>query len=299
MPNYINEIAIPLMESCKNCSVSYNPEFIAQGDIVRGFENPDIILVGTTDEFLKPQLIEIYSRMVKNTPQFHFMTPLDAEIVKISLNGFITTKISFANMISDLCDEIWKNKENCFMDVERVKKDWYEAKIVILNSKILENLLTNSLKLEFSDDVKKLENGLKKADGTVKMKLFKTIVEKMGSLERTLYFFSNNGNNFNVVPSRDFFRKYYNDIELNFDYHVKFHYNEDDEESNDFKINLNLRLDDDNLIDMIIFIKFTGGELSSKLSAKYKFELVDNFNYKIAQKRLSEFEPKNNEESSS
>ena len=200
---------------------------------------------------------------------------------------------------SDLCDEIWKNKENCFMDFERVKKDWYEAKIVILNSKILENLITNSLKLEFSDDVKKLENGLKKADGTVKMKLFKTIVEKMGSLERTLYFFSNNGNNFNVVPARDFFRKYYNDIELNFDYHVKFHYNEDDEESNDFKINLNLRLDDDNLIDMIIFIKFTGGELSSKLSAKYKFELVDNFNYKIAQKRLSEFEPKNNEESSS
>ena len=134
---------------------------------------------------------------------------------------------------SDLCDEIWKNKENCFMDFERVKKDWYEAKIVILNSKILENLITNSLKLEFSDDVKKLENGLKKADGTVKMKLFKTIVEKMGSLERTLYFFSNNGNNFNVVPARDFFRKYYNDIELNFDYHVKFHYNEDDEESND------------------------------------------------------------------
>jgi nucleotide sugar dehydrogenase len=110
MPNYINEIAIPLMESCKNCSVSYNPEFIAQGDIVRGFENPDIILVGTTDEFLKPQLIEIYSRMVKNTPQFHFMTPLDAEIVKISLNGFITTKISFANMISDLCDEIGGDK---------------------------------------------------------------------------------------------------------------------------------------------------------------------------------------------
>jgi UDP-glucose 6-dehydrogenase len=38
------------------------------------------------------------------------MTPLEAEIVKISLNGFITTKISFANMISDLCDEAGANK---------------------------------------------------------------------------------------------------------------------------------------------------------------------------------------------
>ena len=39
------------------------------------------------------------------------MTPLEAEIVKISLNGFITTKISFANMISDLCDEAGANKD--------------------------------------------------------------------------------------------------------------------------------------------------------------------------------------------
>ena len=39
------------------------------------------------------------------------MTPLEAEIVKISLNGFITTKISFANMISDMCDEAGADKK--------------------------------------------------------------------------------------------------------------------------------------------------------------------------------------------
>jgi UDP-glucose 6-dehydrogenase len=44
--------------------------------------------------------------MVLNTPKYCFMTPTEAEIVKISLNGFITTKISFANMISDLCDSL-------------------------------------------------------------------------------------------------------------------------------------------------------------------------------------------------
>jgi len=110
MPNYIDQIARPLLSSCVGCSVSYNPEFIAQGDIVRGFENPDIILVGTTEDSLKPRLTELYSRMAKNRPQFHFMTPIEAEIVKISLNGFITTKISFANMVSDLCDELGANK---------------------------------------------------------------------------------------------------------------------------------------------------------------------------------------------
>ena len=106
MPNYIQDIGKQLIHKCVNATLSYNPEFVAQGDIVKGFENPDIILVGTESEPLKPVLKEIYDRMTKNEPRFCFMKPTEAEIVKISLNGFITTKISFANMISDLCDTL-------------------------------------------------------------------------------------------------------------------------------------------------------------------------------------------------
>ena len=104
MPHYIDQIATSLLQDSANCSINYNPEFIAQGDIVRGFENPDMILVGTNiPTIITPLLTPIYTRMTKNQPIFSFMTPLEAEIVKISLNGFITTKISFANMTSDLC----------------------------------------------------------------------------------------------------------------------------------------------------------------------------------------------------
>ena len=107
MPNYINQIGKQLLQDCPNTTLCYNPEFIAQGDIVKGFENPDMILFGLENpdqnDQLKQQVQEIYTRMTKNQPQFCFMTPTEAEIVKISLNGFITTKISFANMISDLC----------------------------------------------------------------------------------------------------------------------------------------------------------------------------------------------------
>jgi hypothetical protein len=196
---------------------------------------------------------------------------------------------------SDLCDEIWKNKDNCFIDAERITKEWTEVKIVILNSKILENLLTNSIKANFGDDVIKREDGLKLSEGMVKMKLFKTLVEKMGCLERSQYLFSNNGNNFYLIPPRSFFRKYYDDSKLYFDYHVKFHYNENEEELNDFQIKINLELDEDELVNMVIFIKPTGGEMSSKLSAKYKFDFNDKFNLLINKKILKEFEPKNNE----
>lgn len=112
MPHYIDRIAENLIQDCPNCSVNYNPEFVAQGEIVKGFENPDMILVGTkTPDALTPVLTEIYERMTNTSPIFSFMTPLEAEIVKISLNGFITTKISFANMVSDLCDTAGADKQ--------------------------------------------------------------------------------------------------------------------------------------------------------------------------------------------
>lgn len=111
MPHFIDTIASTLMTQSQNCSINYNPEFIAQGEIVQGFKNPDMILVGThIPNILTPILTDIYTRMTNTPPEFFFMTPLEAEIVKISLNGFITTKISFANMISDLCDQAGANK---------------------------------------------------------------------------------------------------------------------------------------------------------------------------------------------
>jgi hypothetical protein len=191
--------------------------------------------------------------------------------------------------LSDLMNEIWKNKDNCFMDADRVTKEWMEVKIVILNSKILENLLTSSLKSNHPDDIQKIEGDWKLAGGTVKMKLFKTLVEKMGCLERPVYFLGKNGDIFNLVPSREFFRENYDDLNIKFDYHVNFTVSEE-EENNDFTIKIKLELDDNTLIDMSILVKFSGGEMSSKLSAKYKFDIADNFNYLISKKQSNQSE---------
>ena len=111
MPKYIDEVANSLINECENCNISYNPEFVAQGEVIKGFKNADIILVGTNNNNLRPILEEIYTKIAVNKPKFCFMKPLEAEIVKISLNGFITTKISYANMISDLCDTVGADKK--------------------------------------------------------------------------------------------------------------------------------------------------------------------------------------------
>ena len=183
----------------------------------------------------------------------------------------------------DLLLEIWKNRATCFMDPERVYQEWEEVKIVVLNSKILENLLTTSLKSNFPDDIKKLDDGFKLAEGTVKMKLFKTLVEKMGCLERPTYYLGQNGNIFNLIPERQFFRDNYDDLTIKFDYHVNFKVSEE-EENNDFKIKINLLLDDEKLVDMDIVIRMTS-EMSGRLTAKYKFDISSHFNYLVSLKR--------------
>jgi hypothetical protein len=184
---------------------------------------------------------------------------------------------------SDLLNEIWKNRDICFIDSGRVYKQWMETKVVIMNSKILENLLTNSLKSKYSDDIVMLDDNFKIANGTVKMKLFKTLVEKMSCLERPTFYVGNKAYLFSMVPSREFFRKFYDDLDILFDYHVNFTVSEE-EDQNDFNIKIKLELDESPLMDMSISVKFSGGEMSGKLSAKYKFELSPNFNYQISKK---------------
>lgn len=183
--------------------------------------------------------------------------------------------------LSDLMNEVWKKKEIFFNDLERVTKEWYETKITILNSRILEDLFTTSLKKNKSEEIVRLDDGFKRASGSVKMKLIKTIVEKMGCAERPIYYLSNSGNNFIQIPSRNFFRKNYDSIDIQFDYHVKFTISQE-EENNNFKFKIKLILKEDELISMNIIIGFSGGEFTGKLNAKYRYELPKNFNYIIS-----------------
>ena len=103
-PGYIKNIASHLLSDCKNTTISYNPEFIAQGNIIKGFENPDMILIGEGSKEIGDILEEIYKKTCKNTPKICRMSPPSAEITKLAINCFVTTKIAFANSIGDAAD---------------------------------------------------------------------------------------------------------------------------------------------------------------------------------------------------
>ena len=110
MPQFCDSIQEKLRDY--NYQVCYNPEFIAQGDVLKGLKNPDMVLIGHTNQAACDKLVEIYKRFLENTPTFQTMTCVEAEITKISLNCFLTTKIAFANMIGDIVVKAGGNSES-------------------------------------------------------------------------------------------------------------------------------------------------------------------------------------------
>jgi UDPglucose 6-dehydrogenase len=84
----------------------YNPEFIALGSVVRDMLRPDMILIGESDARAGDLLESIYRRSCENEPAIRRMNFVNAELTKISVNTFVTTKISYANMLADICDRL-------------------------------------------------------------------------------------------------------------------------------------------------------------------------------------------------
>ena len=81
--------------------VFYNPEFIAQGSIIKDLQNADMVLIGGTGEYLQ-QLKEIYFKIQITDPHVYNMSTTAAELVKLAVNCFLTTKISYANMVGEV-----------------------------------------------------------------------------------------------------------------------------------------------------------------------------------------------------
>lgn len=110
-PGYINKIGKFLLSNCENTTLNYNPEFIAQGDIINGILNPDIILIGQNTNESGEILEYIYKQIhyVTNDDDIDFkvcrMSPESAEITKLAVNCYVTTKIAYSNYIGDLCNK--------------------------------------------------------------------------------------------------------------------------------------------------------------------------------------------------
>jgi len=110
-PGACRSVIIPMLEKeiggkCgKAFSFCYNPEFIALGNVVRGLLSPDMVLIGESDKRAGDLLEALYRKYNLNQPKIARMSVTSAELTKISVNSYITAKISFTNQLRMIAEQ--------------------------------------------------------------------------------------------------------------------------------------------------------------------------------------------------
>jgi len=124
------ELSRALSAYSKNSNVKFrvasNPEFLREGTAVADFFHPDRIVVGVEDPSSAAELREIYRPILERSfrcpvhngtcppgriAEFLVTTINSAELIKHASNSFLALKISYANVIADLCEKIGANVE--------------------------------------------------------------------------------------------------------------------------------------------------------------------------------------------
>ncbi|MGH9528758.1 MAG: UDP-glucose dehydrogenase family protein [Terriglobales bacterium] len=103
-----------------DCDVASNPEFLREGSAVQDFLHPDRIVVGVESLRAAQLLRQIYAPIVERSfacplhsscpevkPPVFLMTDTgSAELIKHASNSFLAMKISFINMVANLCEAV-------------------------------------------------------------------------------------------------------------------------------------------------------------------------------------------------
>lgn len=113
-PGACDTVLIPMLEKetgwiCgKDFGFCYNPEFIALGNVIKGLLEPDMVLIGESDPQSGAALEALYQHYNQNKPRISRMSIISAELTKISVNSYVTMKISFTNQLRMIAEKFPK-----------------------------------------------------------------------------------------------------------------------------------------------------------------------------------------------
>ena len=96
----------------KKFEVVSNPEFLREGSAINDFENPDRIIVGTSNLKAIESIKKIYKRQIEKEHPIIFTSRRSSELIKYASNSMLAMRIIFINEIADLCEKVGANVED-------------------------------------------------------------------------------------------------------------------------------------------------------------------------------------------
>jgi UDPglucose 6-dehydrogenase len=124
---WVHAVIERFSKKVRDFDVASNPEFLREGSAIGDFLNPDRVVLGVETEKAKDKLLELYEPI--DAPKI--VTDIaSAELIKHASNALLSTKISFINAISIICEksdaDVLKVAEGIGMD-KRIGKDFLNA----------------------------------------------------------------------------------------------------------------------------------------------------------------------------
>ena len=102
LPGTIRSRIKPILSN--KVKLCYNPFFIAMGSTMRDFLHPEFVLFGV-DDLDAYKICKDFYKSITNAPLYD-TTIENAELIKVSYNTLISTKIAFSNTIMELCHKL-------------------------------------------------------------------------------------------------------------------------------------------------------------------------------------------------
>ncbi len=93
-----------LLKINPNTDLAWNPEFLREGFAVEDTLNPTRLVVGVTNDRAEGILREVYEKNLGSETPWIVADLPTSELVKVSANAFLATKISFINAMAEICE---------------------------------------------------------------------------------------------------------------------------------------------------------------------------------------------------
>jgi UDPglucose 6-dehydrogenase len=112
MPGWIDGIIRDALEHASGKRVGdllglcYWPAFVALGSAVEGLTKPEFVLIGESDPNAGDRLERLVRPLLANNAPVVRTSIVNAELAKIALNTYVSMKISFANVLSQMCEQL-------------------------------------------------------------------------------------------------------------------------------------------------------------------------------------------------
>ncbi len=172
-PGSIESEIIPFLESKgllnnKNFYILYNPYFVALGSVIRNLEEPDYLLIGSSSIYAAKKITKFYNSLYKN-PKIRLLKFKEAELTKLLVNTYLTTKISYSNFVKSVCKDF-----DDISDLRVLESVGLDARIGTKfmlpggpysgpclprdNLSLKKFCLDNNIQNSFSDEVQKINN---------------------------------------------------------------------------------------------------------------------------------------------